>query len=117
MFGQAQQSTADRMIAAKGGTVTLVKTTSVYDEARLANVTTETRITAPAVIGPGRSLLPGSLVEKADIHVLVAARRFDVAPKVDDAVELGDVRYRVVRVTPTYAGNLVVMYDLEGVAR
>lgn len=117
MFGQAQQTTADRLIAAKGGVVTFITSSSVYDEDLLENVMAEARTVAPAVLGPGRSLVPGSLVEKADINVLVAARRLAQAPAVGDSVEVGDTRYRIVRVTPTYGGQLAIMYSVDGVAQ
>jgi hypothetical protein len=115
----ANRSTANRLIAAKGLTVTLTRQASgAYDPATGAAAITTTTQTGKGVILPfsaGLRHLAGTNIAIGDKQLLLSALKSDgtalTAPQLDDKVSADGVDYTITNIAPLSPAGLDIMYD------
>jgi len=117
----AQRTSADRMIEAKGQTVTLTRQAAgSYNPATGAAVVTTSTQTGKGVIlplGVGIRKMPGSDVTAADRQCLLSGLNSAGAaltePKVGDKLtDRNSVVYTITEVSPLEPAGLAIIYDL-----
>lgn len=116
----AQRLSADRMIAAKGQTVTLTRRTAgAYNTATASAAVTETTQTGKGVILPlaGYRKADGKTIVNGDETLLLSGLASDgtaLAPSVDDKLTCVSGTYLVTVVDPLRPAGLAIIWDCVG---
>ena len=117
----AQRATADRMIAAKGQTVTLTRRASgSYNPATGTAAITTTTQTGKGVILPlsaGLRKMAGTNIPAGSVQCLLSALNTAgatlTAPQIDDTLTDADSRvWTIIDIAPLEPAGLNILYDL-----
>ena len=116
MNGAKLRATALRLINANGKTVTFTSVAQgAYDPAQSKVVSVETPFTMKAVVEDmgGTDTIANTLILQNEKSFMFAAAAFTIAaPEINDKVTLDGAVYMVYAVTPNYAGDVTVTYNI-----
>jgi len=124
-FYARMQTTANRLLAGKGQSITLSHVASgVYNPATgvITGEVTTVQTGTGAVFEYGNKNIDGTLIKVGDKQLLLSALKTDgtelVPPAVNDTVTIGGTVYTITQIKPLSPAGTVVLYDanLRGVA-
>jgi hypothetical protein len=97
-----------------GKTVTFYTEAGAYDPATGGLTATETAVSVTVTPPePVRDFMSGSDVKRGEIKCSFPAQDLAFTPKLGQRVVIDSQSYNIVRLVPTYTGELIGMYDIE----
>lgn len=120
------RATAERLIEAFGGVIQYIRTTETFDAA--TGKITQTEATSAVVSTPPVPLskrqasgqayrnVAGEIfdtVQAGDLVTSIKALNLGFVPAIGDKVIFDGERWQIIRIDPTYSGELAAMYTLQ----